>query len=137
MAPPIEQGQARLSLFGGLTDEQRQRVAALTTALSVPAGRVLVEEGAIGRELIVIVEGQAEIQRGGETVRTCGPGDFTGESALAADRPCTESVRALTDLRIEVIEGHEFRALAAQDPQLSTPAMQAVAARLEALVAKA
>lgn len=136
MAPPTDEDLGRGSLFARLTTAQRQRVAALTTTLSVPAGRVLMEEGAIGRELIVIVEGNAEIQRGGETVRTCGPGDFTGESALVADRPCTESVRALTDLRIEVIEGHEFRALAAHDPQLSTPVMQAVAARLEALVAE-
>lgn len=137
MAPPTDEDLAGGSLFARLTPAQRQRVAALTTTLSVPAGRVLMEEGSIERELIVILEGCAEIQRGGETVRTCGPGDFIGESALVSDRRCTESVRAMTDLRIEVIEGHEFRALAAQDPQLSAPVMQVLAARLEALVAEA
>ena len=48
---------ARVPLLEGRTRAELERVAALTDAVAVPAGRELISEGAVGREFFVLAEG--------------------------------------------------------------------------------
>ena len=57
-------------------------IARHLTMLSVPAGKVLVSEGDLGNEFMVIAEGEAEVSQGVRTIATLGHGDLVGEMAL-------------------------------------------------------
>lgn len=72
------------------------------------AGRVLCEEGAIGRQAFVIVDGLAEVVVAGERVATLAAGSFAGEVSLLDHQPRTATVRAVTPMRLLVIGPREF-----------------------------
>jgi serine/threonine-protein kinase len=69
---------------------------------AVAAGTVIVTEGEPGNEAFVIVEGQCvayRIQDGDEVqLRTMGPGEVFGETAVFSDKPRSASVKAATDV---------------------------------------
>ena len=97
------------------------------------AGRALLREGELGREFMAIVEGEADVRRGDETIAHYGPGDFFGEIALLSDRTRTASVVATTDMLLEVIEGRDFRGMILDNPELAEPIFAAMAERLASL----
>jgi CRP/FNR family transcriptional regulator, cyclic AMP receptor protein len=130
---PIDQHLARVPLFSELSKQQLRELSGLATPLDVKAGRVLMRQGEPGRELLVVIDGKADVQRGGATISSLGSGDFVGEIALLLDRPRTASVVATADMTIEVIEQHAFRAFLAENPALYEPLLKAALSRLASL----
>lgn len=133
MRDPIDEQLAQVPLFSHLSDRHLRSVAGLTTLVEVSAGRALLREGELGREFMAIVEGEADVRRGDETIAHYGPGDFFGEIALLSDRTRTASVVATTDMLLEVIEGRDFRGMILDNPELAEPIFAAMAERLAAL----
>jgi serine/threonine-protein kinase len=74
---------------------------------AVTAGTVVVTEGGPGHEAFVIVEGECVAYRmdGDEEVqlRTMGPGEVFGETAVFSDKPRSASVKASTDVVLLVV----------------------------------
>lgn len=118
-------------LFAQLSKGELAQVAALADEVDLPAGRVLMKEGDRGREFIVLLEGEAEVERGGKRLRTLGAGDFLGEIALVSRVPRTATVTAKTDLRALVITDQGFRSLMASTPEIQEKVLEAFAERLE------
>src|SRR5437764_15316177 len=71
-----------LPLFSGLSNIEREYVAAWLETRSARPGDRVVAEGAAGYEFFIIEEGTAEVVQDGEGIRALGPGDFFGEMAL-------------------------------------------------------
>ena len=94
---------ASVSLFSACSKKELQAVAKATDEVTIPAGKTLCEQGAVGREAFVIVEGTAEVRRNKKKVAEIGPGTCVGELALLDHRPRTASVIATTDLTVLVI----------------------------------
>lgn len=128
--PPIDERLAAIPLFEHLDHRQLACVGALATVLDIDAGRELIKEGATGREFFLVAEGEAEVVRDGEVVATLGPGTFFGETALLLDRPRNATVRARTDMVVEVIERRDFKGLLEEYPDLYAPLLEAVAHQL-------
>jgi CPA1 family monovalent cation:H+ antiporter len=80
---------------------------------------------------MVVVEGAAEVRRGGRKVNLLGRGDFLGEIALITGRKRTASVTTLEPTRILVINEPDFRRLLRDVPSIQPKVMQALAARLD------
>ena len=114
---------AGLELFDGLDDDQLVELADWFDERTVSAGVELVSEGASGYSFYVMLEGSAVVTADGETVATCGPGDFFGEIAILADSRRTATVTATEPSRVLVMFGTEFRRLQESQP--------AIAVRLE------
>jgi CRP-like cAMP-binding protein len=123
---------AGLSLFSECSRRELDAVAAVADELRLPAGRELMRQGARGRELVVLIEGEVEVTRDGETVATRGSGDFLGELALVTDRPRSATVMATTDLRVLVLERGAFERLMREVPSIALKVLQAVGERLPA-----
>jgi serine/threonine-protein kinase len=68
-------------------------------------GAVITEEGAPGDEAFFIVSGSCEVVIQGRRIREMGPGDAFGEMAILSPGPRTATVRALTDVTVEVVNG--------------------------------
>jgi CRP/FNR family transcriptional regulator, cyclic AMP receptor protein len=120
----------RAPLFDGLSRKELTQLARVSEDLEVPAGTVLCKEGDTGNEFFVIVEGEAEITRGGKPVTMRGGGEFVGEIALLENTTRMATVKAKTPLRLFVLTGADFRRLVDENPRVERKVMNALARRL-------
>jgi CRP-like cAMP-binding protein len=120
----------RSPLFEGLAKKQLMMLARLTDDLDVPAGSVLCREGERGREFFVIIEGEAEVTRGGKHLATIGSGEFFGEIALLERVVRTATVMATTPLSFFVINDSAFDSVLATDPSIERKLLRTLARRL-------
>jgi CRP-like cAMP-binding protein len=128
---------ASVSLFSACSKKELQAVAKATDEISVSAGRTLCEQGTIGREAFIVVEGTAEAIRNGKKVATFGPGTCVGELALLDHGPRTATVTAKTDLKVLVLGAREFAAIIDEVPPLAHKLMRSLAAKVRELDTKA
>jgi CRP/FNR family transcriptional regulator, cyclic AMP receptor protein len=122
----------QIPLFGDCSKTELEAVARVTDELALPEGRVLMRQGAPGRELVVLVGGEATVERDGERIAVLSDGDFLGEVALVTGRPRTATVTATTELRVLVLDGLSFDRLLRDVPTIAVKVMKAVAERLPA-----
>jgi CRP/FNR family transcriptional regulator, cyclic AMP receptor protein len=108
-----------LPLFAELDDAERTEVAAWSRELSVEAGTTLAAEGENAYELFVIESGEAEVRKGGEVIRSLGPGDAFGEIGLLATGTRTASIEATTPMKLVAIFAREFKQIEARMPQIA------------------
>ena len=83
-----------------------------------PAGEVLVKEGAIGFDFLMILEGQAKAEQCGKVIGRLSQNDFFGEVSLVAHRPGPATVTAETAVTLLVVEPGYFEDLVQQVPDL-------------------
>jgi CRP-like cAMP-binding protein len=117
-------------LFSRCSKRELNLLSRLTNKMTFPAGEVVVRQGRLGREFIVIVSGDATVAIDGQTVATLGAGDFFGEIALLDGGPRTATVTADTELVAEVMSHQEFASLLYEVPQVTRGILKGVAARL-------
>ena len=108
-----------LPLFAELDDAERAEVAACARERNVEAGTTLATEGGHAYELFVIESGEAEVRKGGEVIRSLGPGDAFGEIGLLATGTRTASIVATTPMQLVAIFSREFKQLEARMPQIT------------------
>jgi CRP/FNR family transcriptional regulator, cyclic AMP receptor protein len=124
-------------LFSGCTGSELRRIRSSLDEVQVPKGKVLVEEGRIGLEFFLIVDGTAVVTRNGRKVATVGPGDYFGELALLDRRPRSASVVSETEMDLLVLSQRQFNGLLESVPTISRKMLAAMANRLREADAKA
>jgi CRP/FNR family cyclic AMP-dependent transcriptional regulator len=124
-------------LFSGCTGSELRRIRSSLDEVQVPKGKVLVEEGRIGLEFFLIVDGTAVVTRNGRKVATVGPGDYFGELALLDRRPRSASVVSETEMDLLVLSQRQFNGLLESVPTISRKMLAAMANRLRDADAKA
>lgn len=102
---------SQVPLFSACSKKELQQLARRAEDRHVPAGTVIVREGAAGDAFYVIVSGQAEVDRHGTVVATIGPGNFFGDLALLDRAPRNATVTAKTDMDLIVLGQREFSAM--------------------------
>ncbi len=122
----------RAPLFEGLSKKELAELARVTDDLKVEPGTVLCREGKAGREFFVIVDGEAQVTKGGKPIGTCRGGDFVGEIALLKTTKRTATVAATTPLRCFILTQGNFRHVLEANPGVQHKVMQALAERLAA-----
>jgi CRP-like cAMP-binding protein len=121
---------AHIPLFAELTDEERAEIAARMREVTVDAGTALATEGDNAYELFVIEAGEADVRKGGDTLRTLGPGDVFGEIGLLATGTRTASVVAKSPMRLAAMFSREFKQLEARMPALAKSLRTTMAERV-------
>jgi CRP/FNR family cyclic AMP-dependent transcriptional regulator len=117
-------------LFSKLSKKGLEDVAHLADEIDLPMGKVMAQEGDRGREFIVLLEGEADVTKGGRSINTMRDGDFFGEIALVTKMPRTASVTATTDVRVLVVTERDFDALLKRSPEISRGVAEALAERI-------
>ena len=121
----------RAPLFRTLSRDDRVELAKLTEDMEVEEGKVLAREGDIGHEFFVIVDGEVDVAKEGETVRTLGCGDFFGEIALIWESPRrTATVTAAKPVRLFVLTRPAFRGLIDHHPDIEEKVLEALEERV-------
>jgi CRP/FNR family transcriptional regulator, cyclic AMP receptor protein len=121
-----------LDLFSEASRSQLAVIGRQLTRLKVEAGRVLVREGAIGNEFMIMVDGMAEVTQGGRSIATIGRGDLVGEMALLQGHGHgrrNATVTTVTDAEIYVGSPAEFRRIIEAAPSVAEKVKQTVASR--------
>src|SRR5918912_1622939 len=117
-------------LFARLSKKGLREVASIADEIDFPPGKVLAEQGARGREFVVILEGAADVNQDGRRLNTLGKGDFFGEIALVTKQPRTATVTSTAPMRALVITDRDFLALLKRSPEVGQGVVEALAERL-------
>ncbi|MBA2360307.1 MAG: MFS transporter, partial [Actinobacteria bacterium] len=95
----------RIPLFSPLPPAAMERLAGSLTSLRLPAGDEIIRQGEPGDRFYVLMDGTVEVSANGRSVGTFGPGYFFGEIALLRDVPRTATIRAVTDVSLQALDG--------------------------------
>jgi CRP/FNR family transcriptional regulator, cyclic AMP receptor protein len=121
---------AQVPLFKGCSKDELKRIDRAATRADYEPGAVLCKEGSVGRELILIMDGEATVERGGQAVATVGPGDFIGEMSLLDGGPRSATVTTTTAVSALVLPTREFWQVLDEVPPIAHKLLQTLATRL-------
>jgi CRP/FNR family transcriptional regulator, cyclic AMP receptor protein len=117
-------------LFEGLSRKELVQLARVCEDLEIQPGKVLCNEGQLGREVFVIVDGTVQVTRKGRRVATLRSGDFVGEIAVITEMPRNATVTAETPVRLFALTGRDFRGVLDKNPSVERKVLRALARRL-------
>ena len=124
-------------LFGGLDDEQLERLVGMGELVDLEAGARLIGEGEPADALYVVLAGELEVtRRSGSTdipVARVGPGSLQGEIAALEGGRRLASVHAATEAEVLRIPVDAVRDLLAAGPDVSLAIIRTAVARLRQL----
>ena len=127
----------RVPLFSACTKKDLQHIAKYSDRVQVPAGTKLTQEGRVGYEFYVILDGKVSVSRDGREVNTLGPGDAFGELALLDRAPRNATVEAVTEVDALVMGQREFTAALDVVPTLAHKLLVGLARRIHDIDAHA
>ncbi len=120
-------------LFSACSRASLARIARLVDEIDLPAGHLLTQQGRIGNEFFIVVDGTVQVDQDGRRVNTLGPGDFLGEISLIDHRPRTATATCETPCRVLVLAHREFHTLLADSPAIASAVLKSLAERLRTL----
>lgn len=127
----------RLGLFEDLPARRLRDIAAVFDVVELEPGHHLTEQGRLGQEFFVVVNGVASVDVDGVNVAAVGPGDLVGELAVLDTRTRTATVTARTAMTVLVAERRSLAPLLGRIPLLAGRVAAVRTARLEMLRATA
>ena len=126
-------------LFGGLDDEQLEKLVASGEIVDLANGDVLIQEGDIADALYVVLEGELEVtkQSGNSEIPLAqvGPGSLQGEIAALEGGRRLASVRAITESEVLRIPVDAIRGLLDAGPDVALAVIRTAVGRLRAMEA--
>jgi len=119
-SPPNIDELRQVGLFGAISDEVLQFLAAKLTVLMTKSGDVVFREGDPARDLFVVMSGEMEVQKRSHSgvdarVALLGPGDWFGEMSILDVQPRSATVRVLAPSRLLRISASDLDALYRHD----------------------
>ena len=120
----------RVPLFASASRTELAEIASIADEIDLPEGKTLIKEGDTGHEFFVLIEGTADVERGGRKVAKLGPGDFFGEIALISRVPRNATITTTSPVRALVITDRAFRQLLDRSPKIQIGVLTALAERI-------
>lgn len=108
----------RVPLFAGCSKRELQEIAHIADEIDLAEGKQMTVQGARGREFFVLLQGDADVTKDGQSINKLGAGDFFGEIALVSDTPRTATVTATSPVRALVVTDRAFRHLLEESPEI-------------------
>ena len=125
-----------IGLFSALSRKELQRVAKASDEVKVKAGHELARQGDVGREMFVLIDGEASVKRNGRKITSIGPGAAVGELSLLDRGPRTATVTCDSDCTVLVLGAREFSALLDDLPGVAHKVLSRLAAWVRDLDSK-
>jgi CRP-like cAMP-binding protein len=121
----------KVPLFERCSKGELAEIAKIADEIDLREGKVLIREGARGREFFVLLDGAVDVTKSDRRINQLGPGDFFGEIALIAPSAVrTATVTAATDVEVLVVTAQSFRGLLHRSPEIQVKVLEAAAERL-------
>jgi CRP-like cAMP-binding protein len=123
----------KVALFSGCSKKELEKVARATDEITMTAGTMIMDQGQMGREAFVIVDGEVTVKRNNRKVATLDAGNVVGEMSLLDKGPRTATVVCETDCTLLVIDQRRFRGVVDDIPAISHKLMSSLASRIREL----
>jgi CRP/FNR family cyclic AMP-dependent transcriptional regulator len=120
----------QVPLFANCSKHELEEIAHIADEIDLNEGKEMTREGSRGREFFVLLEGDADVTKDGQSINKLSSGDFFGEIALVSDTPRTATVTATSPVRALVITDRSFRRLLDESPEIQRKVLVALAERL-------
>jgi len=120
----------QVPLFADASRRELREISMVADEVVVPAGYLLAREGASGQELVIIVEGAADVVKRGRKINAVGSGEFVGEIAILTEQPRTASVKTTQPTHALVLTRRDFQTLMKRVPSIQLKVLEALARRL-------
>jgi CRP-like cAMP-binding protein len=117
-------------VFSACTRRELEVIARHADEATLPKGTVLTEEGRVGHEAFILLDGRALVSIRGKRIATIGAGDITGEMALLEHEPRSATVVTTTPVRALVLTQQGFDSIVDAVPRLARRIMRSLAHRL-------
>jgi CRP-like cAMP-binding protein len=88
--------------------EQLMAKASKPKILKLKAGQTLVQQGDVGSEVFLVLDGVLRVEHDGERLAEYGPGAMLGERARLEGGKRTSSLVAVTACRVASVEADQF-----------------------------
>jgi serine/threonine protein phosphatase PrpC len=108
-----------IPLFKYVGKRSLDRIMEITDARRFGAGEHVFQAESDDDAFYVLVDGQVELSRDGVVLATVGPGGHFGEMAMVDKAPRSANAKALTPIRVLVLERSRFFELMRTDPVLA------------------
>lgn len=122
-----------IPIFAKCAQSGLEQVAQLVDEVDLPDGHVLTREGQTGKEMFIVVSGQARAERGGKKLADFGPGAVFGEMALISEAPRNATITAVGPVRVMVVAHREFHSLMDRYPDFRMQILEGLASKVRAL----
>ena len=119
-------GLLRQSLFANLNDAQMSRVVMAGAWRNFAVGDQLTREGAPVQALVLLCEGEADVNVQSKVVAQLHAGTFCGEMAFISGQPASATVVVTAPMRAYVFDMQSIRKLVARDDLVAAAMHQAV-----------
>jgi len=110
-------GQVRL--FSACTKKELALIGKASDEVTVETGKDIVTEGSTGHEFFMILDGEANVSRGGKKVAALSGGDYFGELSILDRSPRNATVTATTPMTLLVLGQREFSGVLDEVPGLA------------------
>ena len=121
---------ASVFLFESMPLAQMSRVLNACNIETWEPEREVIGEGERLASVIIVLQGELALRRGGVEIGRAGPGDELGATSLARPRVARASLVALRRSRLLRLSGEQFETLARARPRLGLALMQRLALRI-------
>ncbi|MEO6571163.1 MAG: cyclic nucleotide-binding domain-containing protein [Ilumatobacteraceae bacterium] len=120
-------------LFAGCSKRELQALVKAGDEITMTGGTMIVDQGQMGREAFVILDGTVTVKRGGRKITTLGSGAVVGELSLLDHGPRTATVICDTDCTLFVLDQRHFRGVLEAQPGIAMKLLGTLAGHIREL----
>jgi CRP-like cAMP-binding protein len=117
-------------MFSDCTMRELRAIVHLVDEIDADAGTVLMREGRVGRECMVVVAGEARVTLDGRELARLGPGSIFGEMAFLDRQPRSATVTARIPTQLLVMSNLGFATVLDICPSVRLKVLQTLSRRL-------
>lgn len=118
--------------FSGLDKKQLKGLVAGGRERSFKAGDKIVSEGDMGIGFYLVLDGRAEVRKGGKVLATLSKGEFFGEMSLIDEERRSADVVAVEPTRCFLLTPWMFTGMIKKNPGIAMGMLKELAKRLRA-----
>jgi CRP-like cAMP-binding protein len=121
---------SKVPLFSGSSRRELEFLVTRTDEVEVPAGRTLIQQGALGDTFYLLLEGEASVEVDGHQRPPLRTGSFFGEISMLDRGTATATVVTTAPSKLMVMSHVQFRDAIKGNDELLSQVMAAMALRL-------
>jgi CRP/FNR family transcriptional regulator, cyclic AMP receptor protein len=123
----LSEALAKVKLFAGLTDVERDALKSAATLRRGRAGERIIEQGKATHRMFIILEGQAEVWVNGKHIVTLSGQSLVGEIEFLDMLPASAEVRLLKEADLIELNNAALTSLVEKQPRLGYVLMREIA----------
>jgi CRP/FNR family transcriptional regulator, cyclic AMP receptor protein len=121
---------SRVPLFATCSKKELGLIANQADQVEWRVGKTVIQEGRLGSEFFLLIDGTVSVSRGGTKLRDLTAGEWVGEIALITNVPRTATVMTTSPVRALVLTRGAFSRLIEDNPSIAAKVLALLGERV-------